>query len=71
MSLVEEPALSTLNTSLSNNSDSFAGNASTAFEYECYKTEADAPWFNYLELKIKIPAQEKPVTICTHEQLAP
>jgi hypothetical protein len=47
VSLVEEPTLSTLDVSLSNNSNSSAGNTSTAFEYECYEIEADAPWFNY------------------------
>jgi hypothetical protein len=43
MSLVEEPTLATLEVSLSNNSDSSAGNASTAFEYYCYEIKADAP----------------------------
>ncbi len=43
ISLVEEPTLSTLDISLSDNSDSSAGNASTAFEYECYEIEADTP----------------------------
>jgi hypothetical protein len=43
MSLVEHPILSTFDISLSNNSNSSAGNASTAFEYKCYEIEADAP----------------------------
>jgi hypothetical protein len=43
VSLVEEPTLATLEVSLSNNSDSSAGNASTAFEYYCYEIEADTP----------------------------
>jgi hypothetical protein len=43
LSLVEEQTLSTLDISLSNNSNSSAGNVSTAFEYECYEIEADAP----------------------------
>jgi hypothetical protein len=43
VSLVEEPTLSTLDISLSKNSNSSAGNASTAFEYECYEIEADTP----------------------------
>jgi hypothetical protein len=43
MSLVEEPTLSTLDISLSKNSNSSAGNKSTAFEYECYEIEADTP----------------------------
>jgi hypothetical protein len=42
MSLVEEPTLSTSCISLSDNYDSSAGNASTAFEYKCYEIEADA-----------------------------
>jgi hypothetical protein len=43
VSLMEEPTLSTLDISLSDNSDSSAGNASTAFEYKCYEIEADTP----------------------------
>ncbi len=43
VSLVEEQTLSTLDISLSNNSKSSAGNASTAFEYECYEIEDDTP----------------------------
>jgi hypothetical protein len=35
--------LATLEVFLSINSTSSAGNASTAFEYECYKIEADTP----------------------------
>ncbi len=35
LSLVEELTLATLEVSLSDNSDSSAGNASTAFEYYC------------------------------------
>ncbi len=65
MSLVEEQTHSTLNISLSDNSDSSAGNASTAFEYKCYEIEADTPQFNYHGPKIKIPKQELPVIICT------
>ncbi len=51
------------------NSDSSAGNASTAFEYYWYEIEAAAPWFNYLGRKIKIPKQESPVTICTADTI--
>jgi hypothetical protein len=40
VSLVEEPTLSTSGVSLSNSSDSSAGNASTAFEHKCYEIEA-------------------------------
>jgi hypothetical protein len=40
-SLVEEPTLATSEVSLSDNSNSSAGNASTAFEYYCYEIEAD------------------------------
>jgi hypothetical protein len=43
VSLVEEQALSTLDILLSNHSNSSAGNASTAFEYECYEIEDDTP----------------------------
>jgi hypothetical protein len=43
MSLVEEQTLSTLDISLSDNSNSSTGNASSAFEYECYEIEADTP----------------------------
>jgi hypothetical protein len=63
VSLVEEQILSTLDISLSNNSNSSAENASTAFEYEFYEIEADSPQFNYYKPKIKIPKQELPVTI--------
>jgi hypothetical protein len=43
ISLVEVQTLSTLDTSLSDNSNSSAGNASTVIKYECYEIEADAP----------------------------
>ncbi len=43
VSLVEEQTLSTLDMLISNNSNSSAGNASTAFEYECNKIEDDTP----------------------------
>ncbi len=69
VSLVEEPTLSTLEVSLSNNFDLSAGNASTAFEYECYEIEAEAPQFNYHRPKIKIPQQESPATICTADTI--
>ncbi len=66
MSLVEEPTLASSEVSLSDNSDSSAGNTSIAFEYYCYEIEADACWFNYHWPKIlKVPKQELPVTICT------
>ncbi len=42
VSLVVDPTLSTSDISISDNSDSSAGNAS-AFEYECYKVEDDTP----------------------------
>jgi hypothetical protein len=47
VSLVAEQTLSTSDILLSNNSNSSAGNASTAFEYECYEIEDDTPQFNY------------------------
>ncbi len=43
VSLVEEPTLATLEVSLSDNSDSSAGNTLIAFEYYCYEIEADTP----------------------------
>jgi hypothetical protein len=43
VSLMEESTLTTLETSLSDNSYSSAGNASIAFEYYCYEIEDDAP----------------------------
>jgi hypothetical protein len=61
MSLVEELALATLEVSLSDNSDSSVGNASTACKYKCYKIEADATWFNYHGPNIKIPKQDSPI----------
>ncbi len=64
VSLVDEPTLATSDISLSDNSDSSAGNTNIAFEYYCYEVEADAPQFNYHGPKIKITKQESPVTIC-------
>jgi hypothetical protein len=69
VSLVEEQTLSTLDISLSDNSNSSDGNASTAFEYECYEIEDDTPQFNYHRPKFKIPKQESPLTICTTDTL--
>jgi hypothetical protein len=69
MSLVEEATFSTLDISLSNNSNFSAGNASTAFEYKCYEIEADTPQFNYHGPMIKVPKQELPVTICTADTI--
>ncbi len=69
MSLVEELTLDTLEVALSNNTISSAGNATIAFEYNCYEIEADAPQFNYHGPKIKIPKQELPVTICTTDTI--
>jgi hypothetical protein len=43
VSLVEEQTLSTLDISISDNSNSSAGNASTASEYECYEIEDSRP----------------------------
>ncbi len=42
VSLVVDPTLSTLNTSISDNSNPSAGNTS-GFEHECYKVEDNAP----------------------------
>ncbi len=65
VSLVKESTLTTSEISLSDNSDSSAGNASIALKYYCYEIEADAPQFKYHRPKIKILKQELPVTICT------
>ncbi len=64
VSFVVDPTLSTSDISISDNSNSSAGNAS-AFEYECYEVKDDTHQFNYHGSKIKIPKQESPVTICT------
>jgi hypothetical protein len=64
MSLVVDPTISTSDISISDNSDSSTGNAST-FEYECYEVKDDTPQFNYHRPMIKIPKQESSVTICT------
>ncbi len=69
VSLVEEPTLATSEVSLSDNSDSSAGNASIAFEYYCYEIKADAPRFEYHGPKIKIPKQELPMSICTADKI--
>ncbi len=63
VSLVVDPTLSTSDISISNNSNSSAGNAS-AFEYECNEVKDDTPQFNYHGPKINIPKQEPPMTIC-------
>ncbi len=42
VSLVVDPTLSTLDVSISDNSDSSTRNAS-AFEYECYEVKDDTP----------------------------
>jgi hypothetical protein len=68
VSLVVYPILSTSDISISNNSNSSAGNAS-AFEYECYEVKDDTPQFNYHGPKIKIPKQESPMTICTTDTI--
>ncbi len=68
-SLVEEPTLSTSDILLSDNSNSSAGKASTAFEYQCYEIEDDTPQLNYHGPKTKIPKQESPGTICTADTI--
>jgi hypothetical protein len=65
ISLVEESTLTTLEISLSKNSDSSSGNAPIAFEYYCYEIEAHALLFYYNGPKIMILKQESPMTICT------
>jgi hypothetical protein len=66
---VVDPTLFISDISISDNSNSSAGNAS-AFEYECYKVEDNAPQFNYHRPKIKVPKQESPMTICTADTIA-
>jgi hypothetical protein len=68
VSLVVHPTLSTSDISISDNSNSSAGNAS-AFEYKCYKIEDNTPQFNYHRLKIKVHKQESPMTICTTDTI--
>jgi hypothetical protein len=65
VSLVVGPTLSTLDMSISDNSNSSAGNASAFEYYECYEVKDNTPQLNYHRPKIKIPKQESPVTICT------
>jgi hypothetical protein len=55
MSLVEDSTVTTSEITLSDNSDSPAGNAPIAFEYCCYEIKADAPQFNSHGPKIMIP----------------
>ncbi len=43
MRVVVDPTLSTLDISISDNSNSSTGNAS-AFEYECYEVKDDTPY---------------------------
>ncbi len=43
VSSVDEQTLSTSDMSISNNSNSSAGKASMAFEYECHEIEDDTP----------------------------
>jgi hypothetical protein len=69
VSLVEESTLTLSEISLSDNSDSSAGNTPLAFEYYCYDIEADAPQSNYHGPKIMIPKQESPHTICTADTI--
>jgi hypothetical protein len=69
VTLVVDPTLSTLNMFISDNSNSSAGNASTAFECERYEIKDDTPQFNNHGPKIKIPKQESPMTICTTDTI--
>ncbi len=66
--LVVDPTLSTLDKSISDNSDSSTGNAST-FEYECYEVKDDTPQFSYHGHKIKIPKQESHMTSYTADTI--
>jgi hypothetical protein len=69
VNLVIVQTLFTFDMSISDNSNSSAGIASTAFEYECYKIEDGTPQFNYHGPKVKIPKQVSPVTICTTDTI--
>ncbi len=69
VSLVEELTLATSEVSCFDNSDSSAGNTSTAFEYKCCEIEVDRPQINNHGPKIKIPKQELPVTICSTDTI--
>jgi hypothetical protein len=60
VSLVVDPTLSTSDISISDNSNSSAGNAS-AFGYECYKVKDNTPQFNYHGPTVKIPKQDSPM----------
>jgi hypothetical protein len=68
VSLVIDSTLSTSDISISDNSNSSAGNA-LAFEYECYKVKESTPQFNYHGPKIKISKQESPMIICTADTI--
>jgi hypothetical protein len=68
VSLVVDSTVSTLDISISDNSNSSTGNTST-FKYECYEVEDDTPQFNYHGPKIKILKQKSPVTICTADTI--
>jgi hypothetical protein len=54
---------------ISDNFNSSAVNAPTAFEYECHEIKDDTPQFNYHGPKIKIPKQESPLTMCTADTI--
>ncbi len=69
VSLVVDPTLSTLDISISDNSNLSTGN-SLAFEYECYEVKENTPQLNYHGPKIKIPKQESPATICTADTIS-
>jgi hypothetical protein len=69
VSLAVDPTLSTLDMSISDNSNSSAGNTSD-FEYERYKVKDDTSQFNYNGPKIKITKQKSPMTICTADTIS-
>jgi hypothetical protein len=69
VSLLGAQTLSTLDITLSDNSNSSAGTASTAFKYEGNEIEDATPQFNYHGPKIKILKQELPVAICTADTI--
>jgi hypothetical protein len=68
VSLMVDPILSTSDIPISDNSNASTGNT-LAFEYECYEVKDDTPQFNYHGLRIMIPKQESPETICTTDTI--
>ena len=58
-----------INDNSSVSSLSSAGNATYLLSLENYQTEVDQPRYNYLGLKIVLPMNELPVTICAADTI--